>query len=319
MSHFNVLVTLPKTDIDEVDENEGPLLWALQPYQEYGVNLFEDNPRAALEFVDRTEEYREEWGEEWLTPLDEDNFFVRERGFEPGKTLAEQKEYSFEDFCREYHGADRYCGRWGYWTNLDSKWDWFQIGGRFTGSLPVEEGAERFGRPGTMGSGEKNQEDGSSDIAYVREFDFEEAARRSEERLNRFWEEELEPALTGGEVGFRNPFYQLIQEMGYPIGEDFERYSERSKSSDGIVQPEWDSEVGPPTYEKLKEKYSWAFNWSTYAVCHPTEGWDAKGDMGWWGMDSKEQEQYRSYMQSWPDRIRQMDDDTLLVIVDCHV
>lgn len=48
---------------------------------------------------------------------------------------------SFETFCEEYHGydeRDEKQGRYGYWENPNSKWDWYELGGRWKNFLKIK-------------------------------------------------------------------------------------------------------------------------------------------------------------------------------------
>jgi len=62
-------------------------------------------------------------------------------------------DYStFDDFVKGYHGYEvNEEGKIGRWTNPNRKWDWWIIGGRWTGMLKLKEGANgSIGRPGLM-------------------------------------------------------------------------------------------------------------------------------------------------------------------------
>src|SRR5207302_236175 len=52
-----------------------------------------------------------------------------------GKPLREVFP-TFEDYMEEFHGPrDEKTGRYGEWFNPNSQYDWYQLGGRFTGHL----------------------------------------------------------------------------------------------------------------------------------------------------------------------------------------
>lgn len=50
---------------------------------------------------------------------------------------------SFDEYMDDYCGYtyDKEHG-WGYWYNINAKWDWYEIGGRFSGSLVNKRGCE---------------------------------------------------------------------------------------------------------------------------------------------------------------------------------
>ena len=100
MSHFTVLVVG-----DNQDEQ-------LAPFCEQT-----DNPEY-LEFNDETEEAEE-------------------------KYETEKDKYStFEEFVSEYYGYEwnETEGGYGYYTNPRAKWDWYQLGGRWTGFFKMKQG-----------------------------------------------------------------------------------------------------------------------------------------------------------------------------------
>ena len=49
---------------------------------------------------------------------------------------SEYSEFIEDDDC-EY---DETAGKHGYWTNPEAKWDWYEIGGRWQGSLTLKDG-----------------------------------------------------------------------------------------------------------------------------------------------------------------------------------
>lgn len=98
MSHF-VIAVLTKPEGKTVKE-------LLAPYQE---NNMGDCPKEYLAFEDRTEELKEYWGK-----------------YGEGKTL---EEYAEED------GYEIHEGKYGFWENPNAKWDWYVVGGRWSGML----------------------------------------------------------------------------------------------------------------------------------------------------------------------------------------
>ncbi|WNM70125.1 hypothetical protein [Myxococcus phage Mx1] len=157
MSHFSVLVI--GNDVEK----------QLAPYQE---NNMGDCPKEYLEFVDVEEEYVDEYetGTKEMVELEDgtrvstwdDRFRVPnpEYGINGYKMVVPEhlkrvevplKElYSdISTFVKEYHGFERddETGKFGYWENPNKQWDWWVVGGRYSGRLKVKAGAS-----GTQGS-----------------------------------------------------------------------------------------------------------------------------------------------------------------------
>ena len=81
----------------------------------------------------------------------------------PKQILNKEKYASFEAFVEDYHGhseRDPQTNRYGYWENKDkfddegnltqgSKWDWYQIGGRWSGFFKLKS-KSRLALPGKV-------------------------------------------------------------------------------------------------------------------------------------------------------------------------
>lgn len=108
MSHFAVAV-FTKEGGKTVEQ-------LLAPYQE---NNMGDCPAQYLEFNDQTGEVKEDWEE-----------------------CADREEYNndIKTFAKDYHGYKEHEGKFGYWENPNAKWDWWVVGGRWSGLLLTKNG-----------------------------------------------------------------------------------------------------------------------------------------------------------------------------------
>lgn len=111
MSHFIVMV------VSETDERS-ELEKILQPWHQYECTGTKDQ---YVEFVPPHE------SDEEL-----ENTFQEVKG-----------EYKYENriqYMEDYYGYEQNKkGDWGRWTNPNAKWDWWSVGGRWTGSLKLKE------------------------------------------------------------------------------------------------------------------------------------------------------------------------------------
>lgn len=156
MSHFAVAVIV---------HDGGCLDGLLAPYQE---NNMGDCPRKYLEFVSVEEEYRERYETEGtrkvqtpdgrlLWPWDEELRVPGTIGTGSGTHKVpegyEEKEIkftelypTFETFMVDYagydDGPDPEAGKYGYWENPNRKWDWWQVGGRYSNWFKTKDGRE---------------------------------------------------------------------------------------------------------------------------------------------------------------------------------
>lgn len=140
MSHF-VVGVLTKDGRENVEE-------LLAPFQE---NNMGDCPMEYMEF-----EIAEETEEELLDEYE-----------------GMKDEYeTFELFLINQYGYVRHenNGEIGYWENPNSKWDWYQIGGRWNGMLLTKDG-ERV------------------DSAKIKDIDFETMRKSLEVKYKKYWDE----------------------------------------------------------------------------------------------------------------------------------
>ena len=118
MSHFTVLVVVDKCNESELNSE---LERMFAPYQE---NNMDTCPSQYLEFVDCTDEVNEQW-----------------------KENTNSKYETIEEFAEEHFGYTKKANNgsgncFGYMTNPNTKWDWWVIGGRWSGFFPVKSNKE---------------------------------------------------------------------------------------------------------------------------------------------------------------------------------
>lgn len=161
MSHFAVAVFQRGIPTDD-SLNE-----LLEPFWEGDGAQDEDNP--FFVFEDMTDEYKAQYEKETVTrikcpdgelvpPWDE-RFRIPdiveigkvthkvpdEPGYEEVEVPFEELYPSFEAFAEDWHGHPvNENGRCGYWHNPNARWDWYQVGGRWSGMLKVKEGCDGY-------------------------------------------------------------------------------------------------------------------------------------------------------------------------------
>jgi hypothetical protein len=157
--------------------------------------------------------------------------------------------------------------------NPDSKWDWYEVGGRYAGRIAVKNGVE-------------------IDSAYVKDIDFSKM-HRTEEDYNdaiRYWE--------------------LVVEGAKPQNEEEE---ERIKFT--WYKPEF-------YLERYKNKETYAECQSSFAMWAVIKDgvWYEKGQMGWWAMSNETHDEAVDWELNFFDRfIKDLPEDTLITVVDCHI
>lgn len=200
----------------------------------------------------------------------------------------------FELFMREWAGykeRDIEMGKYGYWENPNKKWDWYQIGGRYSGLLELKSDATS----GTYGARSWTNEydiipKNKADSAKVKDIDFSINKEKYNENL-RFWE--------------------LIVEGQQPKDSSEEKIIQRS-----FYKPEYYSN----RYENKEQFAQLSSEFGTYAVITPDGKWHSKGEMGWWGASSETDDEAKKWNKSFKEMfIENADPEWTLTVVDCHI
>lgn len=311
MSHFVVLVIGDDIDTQLAPFNE-------QPEQ--------DDPHVKLEFHDETDEYRKEYEEEsagvyhlpngkWKYPWhmdDEDKKLGAKLVATPYKELYG----SFEDFCRDYHGAEpNEDGRYGYRSNPKAKWDWYQIGGRWTGYFKAKPGV--VGVTGESGLMTPEARPGYYDQLTRANIDFEamreEAAKEASERFDRVEAAvgDLEPPKPWDE--FRKDFESIDDARKAFHAHPYMAALREANLVPIFQDPVALFSVGREVYVERARNSSFV----PYAILKDGE-WYQKGEMGWFGMSTDEMTQEEWNQKVW-ELLRDLPGDTLITAVDCHI
>lgn len=303
MSHFTVLV------IGEDHDKQ------LAPFQE---NNMGDCPTKYLEFHETETEMLKEYENEGteriimsngrkLLPWDKE--FQNADAFGIGgnsHTVPEDLERreipyketypTFEAFVEDWHGSeerDAEKGVFGYWENPNKKWDWYQVGGRWTGAFKLKlNGTGKLGTPSWAVKDDK-PEAGWVDQAHKKDIDFDVMIGTRITKAEETWKE-----------------YQFaLLEAGKLKGEE----QEKAKRS-AVVHNLGLWENPNITKEEFLKKRS-CFN--TFAVLKDGM-WYERGKMGWWGIVADEKDG-GAWGDQWTELVMNLPGETLLTIVDCHI
>lgn len=222
-------------------------------------------------------------------------------------------------------------GEEGYYCNPRAKWDWYSIGGRWTGYFKLKAHAEVvvgepgvFGRKADPGWGDQCRKD-DIDIEGMRD-DAEAAARKEYAfiadvfggtipKLARSWKDFREDETLTWEMR-RNQYHDQAPLVAI---QDFIREHKgnagKAEQVEFLTCMDFADYEGKTEEEIVQEARKAAL--SSYAVLKDGE-WHERGEMGWFGISSNEKDK-----NDWLDEFNQMIDslpgDTLLTIVDCHI
>lgn len=297
MSHFTVMVF--GTDVEK----------QLQPFHEYECTGIKDE---YVVWVDCTDEVLEEFN----------------------NSVAHQQEYGdLTSFARDYHGYDESedkPGRFGRWTNPNAKWDWWVIGGRWSGFLKLKPGAK--GKHGERswanpGADEMDRADqarkGDIDVAGVRDEAGEKAGKK--------WDI-INPVVGPHEMTFMP--WELAQEMsmrGGEVDDELARKTYHGQDVRKAIEAAAEDKENPhremflwldalESYFRPREEFVQSARdaaITTFAVLQDGQ-WVERGEMGWWGCVSNEKDP-ADWKRQFNTMFDALPDDTLITIVDCHI
>lgn len=201
--------------------------------------------------------------------------------------------------------------------NEDAKWDWWVIGGRWTGYLPLKPG--RFGDLGMPGVFGNAAEPGTADRARLGDIDIEAkrraAAERAHDRFSR-WEQVVEQA---GEPPVWD-YDAYVRNFGSPeaAGEAYRNDPRYKAFRDAFsVFAEVREFAGKTREQYVQEAIAGAM--PCYATLTKDEGWLAPGQMGWFGMGTDDDGSRAAYHKRVNELLDSLPDDTIITIVDAHI
>lgn len=201
--------------------------------------------------------------------------------------------------------------RWSTY-NPQSKWDWYELGGRWTGHLKLKVGhAGTTGRPGLMTPSAKP---GTADQALKGAVDFEGMQAEARQEAGGTYDRYAAiaavhpPALDfdqiEGEVEERRATYWSQPLVAALSKANLLPWSGTLRDIYGVTREEFVTKAGreaPTTYALVAEG-----------------AWKGRGRMGWFGMSSDEIP-HDEWVDFWWRMVDGLPDDTLLSVYDLHI
>ncbi len=296
MSHFTVLV------IGDDPEKQ------LAPYHEFECTGENDE---YVQDVDITAEVQEQIAKDGM--LEGLSYYGLEGKVVPSEAFVDRSDthkygYAVVKDDKLVKAIDR--------TNPNKKWDWYVLGGRWTGYLTLKPGCKgEIGKPGLM---TEAAEHGKVDAARKRDIDFtairDEAERKARARYRRFFSlledrplpkswhairAEHEGDIDAACEAYRTqPGIQAIQK------DDELRWADDPGAEFGCTEDRH--------AERARERTI-----STFAVVKDSK-WFEKGSMGWWGCVADEKDQ-DAWNREFSKLLDSVSGDTLLSVYDCHI
>jgi hypothetical protein len=217
-------------------------------------------------------------------------------------------------------------------TNPNRKWDWYQIGGRWAGRLPIKPEFQReyIGNTPNFSWG-WNESDKVDTIQELRQdravkghIDFNLIRDKARKRAEETYDYVYNTVLSKSERG--RTWNDVLNDTSInSIDEKRKLYNEQpivvlftNAGKDNNLIDSWDDKVEDfyiSREEYIQKEINSSF--STYAIVRDGV-WYEKGEMGWFGLsdDKMTQQEWNKYFTEVLDSLT---DDTLLTIVDCHI
>ncbi|TSP14022.1 hypothetical protein [Cupriavidus campinensis] len=285
-----------------------------RPATEEEIAIFNGKDRKAQEAL----AYRRTgWG-----PDEKYSVFQLPEGAERVQIPRKQEFETFEAYMEDYCGyeKDGEQGAFGYWENPNRKWDWYQVGGRWSGMFKLKEGAAgELGKRSLLDRGEDTRaierradqaKKGDVDFAGMRDERGQQAGERWDKvhaiiagRPIPLWKEILERHGPANIESARTEYYSN------PVVQDINKAHDEIGWIDSIAD-----------YAGTREEYVQAARDAagcTFAVLKDGK-WYERGSMGWWGVVADETER-DDWNRQFAALIDGLPDDTLLSVVDCHI
>ena len=168
MSHYTVLV---------VGDNIEEQLW---PFWELDLNEEEMKMDPRSVFISQIKDSEKE--EKFQEFLNKEKDYLEKNNI---------KYESATDWMIDWHGY-KYNGElqsWGYYKNPQQKWDWYSVGGRWSGFFLLKNGATgKLGMPGIYGREEENELPNRADQAKKGDIDWEGMRQNQIENSKKLWQ-----------------------------------------------------------------------------------------------------------------------------------
>ena len=216
-------------------------------------------------------------------------------------------------------------GSWHEYTtyNPKSKWDWYQLGGRWSGYLKLKEGTNGTNGERSWANENEPVKEGYADSARKMDIDIEGMKNEAGDEAGKKWDKANE-LLKDLPV---NESWETVRRRYTKDDTDFTDmvvaravYAEQPRVKAMSNSDEFGFFASPDDFNMSREQYvENARNRaiSTFAVVKDGV-WYEKGEMGWWGMTSneKDQDEWNKQLSSLLDSVP---DETIVSIYDCHI
>lgn len=198
----------------------------------------------------------------------------------------------FEAYAKDYHGREILDGRAGRWTNPNSKWDWWVVGGRWSNRLLLTDGTRADHAPR-----KRIDFEGAYGLHFPDAVATKERARAIVGEFDwRPWREVL-GAHHGNIDEARDEYHS---QRGVALLREDEEFRRVWGGFDDLLSPDYARDAATS-------------NVATFAVLKDGV-WHARAEMGWWAVEHDPDDTY-----DFARLMDSVDPEHHCWVVDCHV
>lgn len=293
MSHFPVLVAV---------KDPAELAAKLAPFHEFECTGTNDQYVIAEDVTDEYANDFQECAKEGTTFAEYMLKDVQCKVAESEDALDIEGDHQFMYMLLNHQGGVEKIVRR---TNPNAKWDWWVVGGRWKGRMPL-----------------KGSNNLRADEAQVKDIDFDLIVGEVKKGAEEAWDYIADKA----NGGTWRAWVDVSQKVGE--GNEFEtieaaRQFYHSQETLKLVRKDIDNPffnvdfyVNTTREDYVQSAIDCAF--SFHAMIDLDGQWHQKGEMGWFGM-SNDEVSAEKWGKKLMDYVNSLDDDVWLICVDCHI
>jgi len=255
-------------------------------------------------------------------------YYTKEKKIKDGISFADAYSIFGEDW-NSGSWKQNESGIWENWStyNPNSKWDWYLVGGRWTGYFKLKEG--KIGAVGRPGVGTSPAEKGWADSVIKGDIDIEGMIKDKYNKALKHYQN-IASCFESGEIpkldlkwndekvwhGFniedkRSAYHAQPAMVKVIEARNNESLSEKQRDSLFMVDMEDFDGLSAEQYAKKQSKKAFV------PYCLVINGeWMSRGRMGWWGVSHDESESWEDFfMKKWAD----IPENEILTLIDFHI
>jgi len=215
--------------------------------------------------------------------LDKDDIKRMAENYKIKETDTKKLLRKMRDWSGESGGVDS-KGLFHWSTdNPQSKWDWYSIGGRWSGRFKLRDNPSLRTKRGIVGSPGVFKNQTGIDIAYAKDVDWDDMEKSSKKEANACWKK-------------------------------IEQAQKDPKMDKAKLWLDYDYE-GESKADYIGKKCAW----STFAVLDD-QGWHEPARMGWFACDFDRKESESEWTAKFKERfLSNFKRNTIVALIDCHI